>query len=166
MFQVNDYVVYGNNGVCRILEIGTPEIRGVENSKIYYTLQPVYSRGSIIYIPLDNEKPIVRGVITKEEALRLIQDVPNIEIIEGANDKFREMKYKEAMKKYDCREWIRIIKTFYQNNRHRLTEGKKISSIDMRYLHDAQEYLYGELSISLGIPKEEMEDFILKNLAL
>lgn len=164
MFQVNDYVVYGNSGVCKILEIGTPDIGGIDKLKEYYTLQPLYSKGSLIYTPMENEKSIMRGIISKEDALLLISEIPHIDTIKIGNDKLQEIKYREAMKKYECREWIRIIKTLYLKNQNRLQEGKRIGSIDTRYLHDAKESLHGELSISLGIPKDKMEDFITEKV--
>ena len=37
MFQKNDLIVYGNTGICRVEEIGTPEsLPGVDKGKLYY----------------------------------------------------------------------------------------------------------------------------------
>jgi CarD family transcriptional regulator len=160
MFQVDDYVVYGSSGVCKVLEIGTPDIHGIDKSKLYYMLQPVYSKGSVIYIPVENEKSNIRNVISKDEALSLINDIPNIDVIQVPNEKLQAVIYKETLRKNDCREWIKVIKTLYLKNQRRLSEGKKIGNSDMKYLHEAEESLYGELSIPLAIPKDEMEGFI------
>ena len=72
----------------------------------------------------------------------------------------QEVKYKEALKKCDCKECIRIIKTLYQKRQTIVAEGKKKTSGDERYLHLAQEYLYGELAIPLEMEKNEVEAFI------
>lgn len=160
MFQINDYVVYGNHGVCKVLEIGTPDIDGIDRIKSYYTLQPVYFSRSKLYIPVESKKTNLRKLITKEEALKLIDEIPKIDILRTLNDKQREEKYKEAMRKYDCREWIRIIKTLYLRNQQKSNEGKKMSGHEIKYLHEAEDFLYGELSIPLEIPKESMEEFI------
>ncbi|MDD3172707.1 MAG: CarD family transcriptional regulator [Herbinix sp.] len=166
MFQVNDYLAYGNSGVCKVIEIGTPDMNGIDKSILYYTLQPVYSKGSIIYTPTGNENKAIRKILSEEEALDLINDIPNIETIQESNDKLREIIYKEAMKKHECREWVKIIKTLYLKNKQRLLDGKKIASTDLRYLHEAEECLYGELSIPLGIPKDNMEDLINNKIDL
>lgn len=62
--------------------------------------------------------------------------------------------------KLHCKECIRIIKTLYKKRQTRVAEGKKITSGDERYLHLAQEYLYGELAIPLEMEKNEVEAFI------
>lgn len=160
MFQVNSYIVYGSNGVCKILEIGIPAIHGIDKSKRYYTLQPLYSNGSLIYTPVDNRNTVMREVISRKEALHLINDIPNIEIIQIPNDKLRDSLYKEILKKSDCRDLIKLIKTIYLKNQQRLTEGKKIGSFETKYLHDAEGCLFGELSIPLGISKDEMVEYI------
>ncbi len=165
MYQVNDYIVYGNHGVCKILEIGTPDIVGIDKSKLYYTLQPVYSKGRTIYTLIDNEKTIMRKILTKEEALNLIDDIPSIDLIKVANDKLQEAEYKTLIRKCDCRAWLKVIKTLYAKNQKKISEGKKIGSTDLKFLHEAEEYLYGELSIPLNIPRENMEDYITNRLS-
>ncbi len=42
LFSVNDYVVYGSEGVCRVESIGKKDITGLDKEKEYYTLVPVY----------------------------------------------------------------------------------------------------------------------------
>ena len=42
----------------------------------------------------------------------------------------------------------------------RIAEGKKVTSSDSKYFHIAEDSLYGELAISLGMEKEEVKDYI------
>lgn len=161
MFQVNDYVIYGVNGVCMVKEIGSLNISGSNTEKLYYTLEPLYSKGSLVYTPVDNQKVIMRDILSKDEAWELIDDIPNIETIEDTDDKNREALYKESMKKNDCREWIRIIKTVNIKKQERIAQGKKIVAADEKYYRIAEDGLYGEFAISLGIPKDEVEEFII-----
>ena len=160
MFQVDDYVVYGGNGVCRVVDVGTVEISGVSKDKLFYTLEPVYSKSSVVYTPVDNQKVVIRRIISKNEANELIDDIPNIETIQAETDKRREEIFKESLRKHDCRCWIQIIKTLYLRNEVRLAQGKKITGTDERYLHTAEEGLYSELAIPLEIPKDKVENFI------
>lgn len=161
MFQVNDYVVYGVNGVCRVKEIGTLNISGSNTDKLYYTLEPLYSKGSMVYTPIDNQKVIMRKILSKDEAWKLIDDIPNIEIISSTDDKNRDELFKGAMKKYDGREWIKIIKTVNVRKQERIAQGKKIAFTDEKYLHMAEDNLYGELAISLEMPMDKVQDFII-----
>lgn len=72
MFQVNDVVVYGNHGVCKIMDVGPLSMSLADKDTIYYTLCPVYQRETLFYAPVDNQKVLIRPLITKEEAEKLI----------------------------------------------------------------------------------------------
>lgn len=166
MFSIGEYIVYGLNGVCRVEEIGPMNMSGVESDKIYYTLLPLYTKGSRVFTPVDNQKVVMRPVISKQEACQLIDDMPSIDEIEVVDDKRRELAYKEAVKSCDCRELIRIINTALKRKEERLAQGKKMSACDERYLKQAQDTLYGEFAISLKIEKGEVQDFITNRMEM
>ncbi len=166
MFSIGEYIVYGLNGVCRVEEIGPMNMSGVESDKIYYTLLPLYTKGSRVFTPVDNQKVVMRPVISKQEACQLIDDMQNIDEIEVVDDKRRELAYKEAVKSCDCRELIRIINTALKRKEERLAQGKKMSACDERYLKQAQDSLYGEFAISLKIEKGEVQDFITNRMEM
>ena len=56
--------------------------------------------------------------------------------------------------------WVMIIKTLYIRRMDREARGRKITSTDEKYLKIAENWLYSEMSLALGVPKEEMEDYI------
>lgn len=160
VFQINDYVVYGGRGVCKVNEIGGLDIGDIDKEKMFYTLEPVYSKGSVVYTPVHNSKVTMRKILSKDEAKKLIDEIPNIETILATDDKKSELVYKEAIRTLDCREWIKIIKTLYLRKQDRIAQGKKITNTDEKYLRMAEENLFGELAIPLEIEKDEVEDFI------
>ena len=166
MFSIGEYIVYGLNGVCRVEEIGPMNMSGVESDKVYYTLLPLYTKGSRVFTPVDNQKVVMRPVISKQEACQLIDDMQSIDGIEVVDDKRRELAYKEAVKSCDCRELIRIINTALKRKEERLAQGKKMSACDERYLKQAQDTLYGEFAISLKIDKGEVQDFITNRIEM
>jgi CarD family transcriptional regulator len=160
MFQINDYIIYGGNGVCRVKEIGTLDLGGVHTDKLFYTLEPVYTKGSMVYTPVDNKKVLMRKIISRGDALKVIDEIPEIETIAAAADRQREEEYKRQLNLHECRGWIKIIKTLNLRTEERNAEGKKLNSTDERYLRVAESNLFGELAISLEIPKEKVEAFI------
>ncbi|ADL52916.1 CarD family transcriptional regulator [Clostridium cellulovorans] len=160
MFKINDYIIYGGNGVCRVLDIGIPAINIGDSKRKYYTLQQVYKNGSVIYTPVDNDRVVMRKLISKEEAKELTRNLDSIEILLIDDDKMLEERYKEVMNKYDCTEMIKIIKTSYSRTKERLEQGKKNTMIDDKYLKIAEENLFGELAITLNRTKEQIKDFI------
>ena len=165
MFQTDDYMIYGNSGVCQVESVGTIDtIPGIPKDKIYYTLKPLYIKGSTIYTPVDNRKVLIRPLISKEEAMQLIDGIEEIETLWISNEKQREEVYKEELATCDCKELIKIIKTVYQRMQERLAEGKKITNSDRKYFKIAQDSLYGELAIVLDMEKEKVEEFITERM--
>lgn len=160
MFEKGEYIVYGSSGVCQVEDITTMDIKGVPRDRLFYVLNPSNQKGGKIFTPVDNQKTYMRPVLTREEASELIREIPGIGELWISNEKQRESQYKECMKSCDCKEWIKIIKTLYLRKRARNAQGKKITSTDEKYLRMAEEYLYSELEIPLGIPRAKMEEYI------
>lgn len=160
MFEIGEHIVYGMNGVCRVEAVGPMDMDGIDDSKEYYTLAPLYTRGSKVYTPVDNQRIVMRRVIDKTTACELIDEMASIEEIQETNDKNRELAYKEAIRSCDCREWIRVINTVRKRKEERISQGKKMSACDERYLKSATDNLYGEFAISLNIDKAEVQEFI------
>lgn len=164
MFQVGEYIIYGNSGVCRVEKIGSMEIGGVSSDRLYYTLVPVYENKSTIYTPVDNEKVTMRPIITKDEAYELIDNIKLLDSLSVEDDREKEQVFKEAFHKRDCEELVRIIKMLYEDKQQRLTQGKKNTSSNERYFKLAEDGLYGELAIALGIEKKDVGAFIEERL--
>ena len=106
MFQVGDLIVYGNTGVCRVEKIGTPDLAGVPDGVDYYTLSPYYSQNSKIFTPCDNDKVVMRPIISKREARKIVKEIPSIGLLIITDEKKREEKFKaESMSKAKKKIW-------------------------------------------------------------
>ncbi|MBR0085354.1 MAG: CarD family transcriptional regulator [Lachnospiraceae bacterium] len=160
MFSVGDHIIYGSSGVCRVEAIGPVNISGVSGNRLYYTLKPVFSKSSTVFTPVDNDKVVMRPLISKKQAKELVKRLRDVDVLWISNDKKREEIYKESMRKCDIEEWARMIKTLYLRQQQRLAEGKQATASDERYYKMAQDNLYGELSVVLGIEKAKMDDYI------
>ncbi len=164
MFEVGDFIIYGNNGVCRVDAVGATELAGLSKDRMYYTLSPIYERKSRLFTPVDNEKVIMRAVISKEEAYKLLEEIKKIDFLWVQDEKRREESYKEAFRKCDYRELAKMIKAIYFHKEARQAEGKKISASDDRYFHIAEETLYGELAISFDMDKEKVKEVVIASV--
>ncbi len=164
MFQVDDIVVYGRNGVCRITDIGTISMSMADSHKLYYTLKPLFGHDAVLYVPVDREGSVMRPVMTQEQAKELISEIPDIECVFSANEREREAQYKEALRTGDSRELVKIIKLLYGRKQARIRQGKKMTSVDERYFNQAQERLYEELGYALDITKDKVESYIADNI--
>ena len=148
------------------LVVSLCELFGIIGNKKYYKLEPIYEHGSTIYTPVNNEKVIMRKVITKEEAEKIIDSIPFIDIMEiDAEEKLMEEKYKKAIKTNDNKEWIKVIKTLYIKIQERKNNGKKPEKIVGDYLKIAENLFHGELAISLGMPVDMVENYIIERIA-
>lgn len=164
MFKSGDYVVYGSRGVCQVEGVGTLSTPGVTKGRIYYTLRPYYQNGTTIFTPADGNKVIMRPVTAREEAMELIEDMNQIETLWIGDEKKREQQYKEAMRQCSIREQVKIIKTIYERKQMRIAEGKKVTVVDEKYFHLAEDGLYGELAISLGLTRDEAKKHVVSRV--
>lgn len=164
MLKKGEFVVYGSRGVCEVLDITTLNMDGIKKDRLYYILRPYYESESKIFTPVEGNKTAMRKAISKEAAAELVDSISEIdEMSVGGHDQ-REDCYKEALKSGDCQKLIAIIKMLYMRKKQRVSEGKKILTLDDKYLKMAEQILYSELSVVLGIPKEEMLDYILQKV--
>lgn len=164
MFNVGDFIIYGGNGVCKVDNIGKLKSPDAPDDRTYYTLLPVYAKGRKIFTPVDNTKVIMRPVINEKEALELIDSMKDIDALWLADEKRREQIYKEAFQTCECREMVKIIKTIYLRKRSRLAEGRKVTVGDSRYFQKAEDSLYGELAIALGMDIEQVKEFVIERV--
>lgn len=164
MFEIGERIIYGTNGVCCVEKIGALDSPNALEGRIYYTLCPEYAKDSTIFTPVDNQKVKMRAVATKEEAMKLIDEIKDIESLWIADEKSREQKYKEAVQTCDRRELVKIIKTIYLRKQSRLVEGKKVTAVDEKYFKLAEERLYGELAVSLNMTIDEVKSYIIERV--
>lgn len=164
MFEVGEFIFYGLQGVCKVTDIGNPGIPGIPKERVYYTLEPSRSPGDKIFTPVDNKKTVIRPIISKEKAMELIDGMDEIETFTVQDERKREYYYKDAIKKCDCRELVKIIKTTYLRKKSRTAAGKKATADDEKYFKIAEETLYGELAIALGMKPEGVKTFILERI--
>lgn len=166
MYQKGDYVVYGCKGVCEVSEVTMLKMDRNAPEKPYYILEPCFQRESRIFTPVNSEKTVIRPILSRDAAEELIDDIPNIEEVWCANDKMREEQYRDIMKNCECRGWVRIIKSLYIRRQERLQNKKHLAVSDERYLKNAEDHLYAELSLALKIPREKVEEYIMSRVQM
>lgn len=160
MYSVGDYIIYGSNGVCKIIDIGPMKVAGAVKDKLYYTMVPCYIRDSEIFTPVDNNRVVMRKVMSRQEAEEFIDSIDDIENLEIIEEKRREIEYKQAVLTCDPVVLVELIKTINQRVQERTAEGKKVTASDSKYFHLAEESLCGELAISLDMDKDEVKDYL------
>jgi CarD family transcriptional regulator len=164
MYKVGEYVMYGINGICKVDDITHLDISASTKDILYYALIPLNDVNGKVYFPVDNDRIVVRKVLTNDEAWKLIDEIPNIQEMSVENEKQCEGMYRGAMKSCDCHQWVQIIKTSYNRREARIKMGKKVTTTDDKYFKQAKESLYSELAFAIGKDKSEMEDIISERI--
>ena len=165
MYKMGEYVIYGNNGICRIESVGVPAGTPMARSgKEYYTLTPVFGSGNI-YAPVDT-KVFMRPILTKEQAEQLIEQIPDIqeETFEGKDVRALSEKYKGCLDTHQCEDLVKLIKTVYLKEKAMEESGKKLAKTEQEFGKLAKELLHREFSMALDVPYEEVEAYITKKV--
>lgn len=153
MYKENEYIMYKHD-VCKIREIKH------YNNQYYYVLIPLSDNSLTMSVPVENKQGNIREVLSKKDALKLIDNIKNIKPLDNLNDKLIENKYKELLNNCTHEDLITVIKSCFLRNKERLDSGKKIGEKDKSYFDRAEDYLYNELCISLNLSREEIEQLI------
>ncbi len=164
MFQVGDFIIYGDTGVCRVTAIGTPRLASLENSRLYYTLTPAFS-SEVIYTPVDT-RVFMRPILTREEAGEFIRLIPSLE--RKIDEEAHNIKSSHSLMDYyqsyflshTCEDLICLIKTIYLKNEAARKAGRNPGKIEEKYKKRAEAILYGELAVALHIAREDVSDYI------
>ena len=88
MFKKGDFVVNTNNGICEIKDVVTMNMSGTD--KEYYLLVPINEQTAKVYVPVDLSTQRIRLAMNKDEALSLIESIPDIHETYIENEKERE----------------------------------------------------------------------------
>lgn len=165
MFHPGELVVYGTTGVCRVEAITQPNLTGADRNRQYYLLKPLLQDG-VIYAPVENAKVPIRPVISAEEAEALIDLIPTIqaEACRAPTLQALAQHYQTAVRSHDCRDLLELMMSIYTKRQQVEAQKRRLGMVDERYMKQAERLLYGELSIALGIPFEEVQPYIARRV--
>lgn len=164
MFQVNDTIMYGTQGICKIVEIAEKDFMGTK--KAYYVLKPLNDSAATLFAPVNNEKieGKMRRVLTEEEIYKLIEAMPQEEINWIANENERKEEYKRIIAGGNHVELIQMIKALYLHKQEREADGKHLYLSDERFFKEAERILYDEFQYVLNVQREELMPLIFAKM--
>lgn len=156
MFSVGEKIIYGENGVCTVEQIAPLPMSGAARNKLYYHLSPYVGSGRY-YAPVDSGA-FMRPVMSRDEALALIDSIPDIEPAVCNDSRFNHVDafYKELFKQHSSEALVAVIKGL----RCRMAERKTKSSRAEATMKRAKDILHGELAVALEIELRDVEAYI------
>ena len=145
MYHIDELVMYGGTGVCRVADIGHPDFVPDED-RLYYFLDPVYQNG-IIYAPTDNDRVFMRPVLSAEEVQALIEEIPGLAVVS-----------------HSCIDMLQMAKSIYLKMLDALSHNKKLGQIDKRFMKRAEDLLYGEFAVALNKSRDDVEEYVHRKM--
>ncbi len=166
MFNVGDRIVYGAEGVFFVSDLASSPL-DKNDTRIFYVLRPLFGRAdSLIYTPAEGSKISMRAVMTKEEADMLLERLPEIGEVTVEREKNRRECYRDAMKDALAENYIRIIRSVLRRRGEFLRQKKRLPEADVEYEKRAKNCLYGELSVALELPFEQIEALVSEKMTV
>lgn len=165
MYKVGEYIHHANRGICQVEEITTMKTDNKSAEKKYYKLIPLESTASTLFTPVDNPKVMMRRVMTREDAEKLIGEIPAIRSVQIPDERKLESFCRAQLASVDCKDWVGLIKTLYHRRKKRLDAGKKVAASEEKYFQSATERLNTELAMAIGILPEAVDDYIAAHIS-
>lgn len=166
MYKVNDVVIYGTEGICRIVDIQDKQFD--EDTIKYYILCPLRKIEDRVYAPCNNEKIMerMRPVLTKDEALCLVNSLKDLPKEWVENERERQRVYKDTLLCGSSDDVLSMIHNLYLHQQRQEDKGKKLHAADEKYLKEAETMLLDELAYALEMTKEQVMNSISEKSAL
>jgi len=166
MFAIDDHVFYGGIGVCRIAAIENLQF-GAAEMQDYYVLQSL-GTDSLTYVATASGAQLahMRQLLTREEILGLIRDMPHEETAWPDNERKRTELFSATLRSQNCHELVRLVCMLYREQDHKRGAGKRLTYADTRVMDAAERLLYEEFAFVLGLRAEEVAPFIEAQIAL
>lgn len=164
MYKINDTILYGAQGACRIVGIEEKEICRKKHS--YYVLQPTDGSKCTIYAPVGEEEieKKMRRLLSAQEIYEIIEAMPDAECVWIDDEKQRKEHYKKVLADGDRAELVRLIKEIYIHKQELKKQRKKLHISDERFFKDAEKILYNEFAAVLNIKPSEVLAFITEKI--
>ena len=162
MYGIGDNVVYGAQGVMKIVDITEQELG--DTTRRYYVMKEYASAStSLTYVPLDNELLLsnIKPLLTKQELIEVVKAARDAEPLEWVEDnRARSEGYKKILASLDRVKIMLMIESVIATGKKRESEGKKNYIADETCMKKAEKLINTEFSLVLGIAESEVCDYI------
>ena len=167
MFQPGELLIYGSTGVCQVLSLSHPQHgTAAQRARLFYQLKPLHQDG-LIYTPVDNDKVVMRPVISRSEAEALIDAIPTLHpaTCRAATTQALTQHYQNAVRQHSCRSLMELTMSIHAKRTLAESQNRRLGMVDERFMKQAERLLYGELSVALDIPYDEVQPYIASRVA-
>ena len=168
MVSPGDIVVYRHH-VCKVAAVREAYFE----SRDYFELHALFENSLKLFVAvLEAEPPALRPAMSRKEALALIDSIADAQTIDedalkpGANtptllERRLKEEYDKRLKTFSPQDLVPIMKSVHERTVRRSGAGRQITATDKKYFDLAENLLCDELSVSLGIERDGVRDFLV-----
>ena len=150
MFEINDVVVYGQNGVCHVVDV-CPSPFDKKDTRDFYVLCPALNTDrSTIYVPVEAAEGRIRPLMTADEAKTLLARIEEIAPLAVEAEKMRRDLYRQAVTEARPEGYVAVLKAVARRRADALRAKRQLAGADAEYEQKAKTILSMELSYALG----------------
>lgn len=165
MYQSGTYVIYGIQGVCRV--VGT-EVQRVNRKRTeFLVLEPLAKTESRFYLPLQNAAAMekLKPVMSRDELENLLvsPDIRQGNWISEENR--RKQYYRELVTGYDRMALLQMLSSLYRYKDEQLALGRKFHQCDDNFMRDAERLLSVEVALIMELTVEEARYYLKERIA-
>ena len=151
----------------RLFQIVAQEEKEFGSGKVhYFVLSPCFAydftHGYQCFIPVDKADLLLRPLLTKEEALDLLKQVPSIEILPKVGPHERKTQFQNLVNSGNRIDSLRVILTLLAYREERIRLNKAFSDFDTRLLRTLTGLLRDEISVVFNLSPNEIPSFVEK----
>ena len=164
MYQSGTYVIYGIQGVCRV--VGT-EVQRVNRKKTeYLVLEPVEKSESRFYVPTQNPAALekLRPVLSRDEMAQILSSSVVRADCWIPEENLRKQRYRDLISSGDRMALMQMVSSLYRYKTGQSEAGRKFHQCDENFLRDAEKLLSSEISLVLELMPEQALDYLRNQL--
>lgn len=164
MFEKGSFVMYGANGVCTVTDRRIEYQYGT--AREYYVLTPLGMKGSAVFVPTDNEMLVskMRRLLSRDEITELVLSLRGRELAWERDSKKRTEYGNAVLARGDRGELLSLVRCMRLKKNELSDAGRHLSGADDSLLKKAERLINEEFSVALGIPSDEVANFIESTL--
>ena len=164
MCHLDDYVIYGIHGACRVL--GREKQLVNKKRTEFLVLEPLMQSGSKYYVPAENPTAMAKlqAVLSQDELVKLLESDAVREDCWISDEGHRKQIYRELITSADRLRLMQMVASLYRYRGAQEAAGRKFHLCDDNFLRDAEKLLSSEISLVMNLPPDEARDFLRRHL--
>ena len=164
MYQVGEYVVYGVQGVCRVM--GKEKQLVNRKRTEYLVLEPLARGEAKFYLPSANPTAMAKlRVLHSREEMDTMFDSDEIrKDCWIKEESLRRQCYRDLLAAGDTMALLQMLGALYRHKDEQAAAGKKFHMCDDNFLRDAEKLLCSEICVVMEMNPEQAREFLRTTL--